>query len=312
MDSPSSLQEIPCPLCGTFEYRLLYDVPDRMTFHLERAQSQPRENAFQIVACSSCGFLYLNPRPDRSHLGDYYRADSYDPHRRRGGGPIGALFRAARQITTRWKAAKVSKDLISSSLLDVGCGTGEFMVEMTRRGWQTTGIEISADAAEIAKGMGCDVMIGDPAEADLPVEAFDLVTLWHSLEHLPDLRGAADKISKALKPGGRLAVAVPNPDSVDARHYGARWAAWDAPRHLYHFRPNDLTAIFSPYGIRMLRKISLPLDPFYHALLSELSWTSGIAAWMKALRGLLIGGVSFMAGLKPGRASSILYLFSKN
>lgn len=312
VDIPDTFQDIPCPLCGTLDYSLRYDTPDRISFHLERAQNQPRENVFQIVACSSCGFLYLNPRPDQSHLQNYYRADSYDPHRRRGGGLAGALFRFTRQFTIRWKAAKVSKDLTPSSVLDVGCGTGEFMVEMTRRGWQVVGIEISTEAATTAKEMGLNVKLGNPAEVDLQQNAFDLVTLWHSLEHLPDLKGAVNRVSNALKPGGRLAIAVPNPDSVDARFYGLRWAAWDAPRHLYHFRPKDLVALFKPKGIRMQRKTALPLDPFYHALLSELSWSSGLTAGIKVPRSLLVGGVSFLAGLKPDYASSILYIFSKD
>jgi SAM-dependent methyltransferase len=307
----TSSRDIPCPLCGSGDYCKFQDVPDRLTFHIERAHNQPRENAYRIVACSSCGFLYLNPRPLSSDLKDHYSADSYDPHRRRGGGLVGLLFRASRRFTTRWKATQICRNLNPGSLLDVGCGTGEFMVELKRRGWQVTGIEISTEAAAIATERGCEVLIGDPAEIVLG-ETFDLITLWHSLEHLPDLRGAVTRMSGALKPGGHLAVALPNPGSVDALFYGSRWVAWDAPRHLYHFSPADLNVLFAPLGLQLLRKKSLPLDPFYHALLSEVSWSTGVMAGIKAPRGLFLGAISFLAGLKPGSGSSNLYIFNKS
>lgn len=310
-DATAELEEIPCPLCGMRPFRIYETVLDRLSFKASGTENQPRENAYSIVVCSSCGFLYLNPRPIPGNLFRFYLAETYDPHRRRGGGIMGSLFRLARRFTVRWKAAKITKDLKSGALLDVGCGTGEFIAYMKDRGWNTLGLEIDRNAADVAKSSGCSVIVGDPAKVALPEKAFDLITLWHALEHLPDLNGAVSNVSAALKPGGRLAVALPNPGSFDARFYGSRWAAWDAPRHLYHFHPQDVEKLFSPKNFELMKCYALPLDPFYHSLLSETSWTTGMLNGLRALRGLLIGMISLFYGAKPERASSTLYLFRK-
>lgn len=311
-DVPADLVNIPCPLCGTLPFRPLYTVRDRLDPNVAQAKSPPQDKTYQIVTCSSCGFLYLNPRPTAWELQRYYQTESYDPHRRRGGGAVGHLFRLMRPLSIRWKEAKVNKAKTKGILLDIGCGTGEFLRHMSDCGWDSIGVEMDEKAAKAAESIGCTVIVGDPAEVHLPESNFDLITLWHSLEHLPGLTGTADNISAALKSGGKLAVALPNPDSLDARHYGARWAAWDAPRHLYHFRPRDLQALMQPRGLQLIKMWSLPLDPFYHCLLSEsrgsAEWSTGI----RAVRGLLLGILSFFAGLRPGKGSSTLYLFVKS
>lgn len=310
-DVPSELEEIPCPLCGTRPFHIYQTVRDRLDPSTARTKGQPQEKAYRIVACSSCGFLYLNPRPSLGELYKYYHTENYDPHRRQGGGIISSLFRFLRPFSIRWKSAKIRKDKLKGSLLDIGCGTGEFISHMKDRGWDVMGVEIDVKAAKVAQSAGCTILVGDPADVSLPGKGFDLITLWHALEHLPNLSGAVDNIASALKTGGRLAIAVPNPDSLDACFYGPRWAAWDAPRHLYHFCRRDLLKVMEPRGLHPVKSCSLPLDPFYHSLLSELSWAPGRASALKALRGLLIGGLSFITGLKPGKGSSIFYLFEK-
>jgi len=255
--------------------------------------------------------LYLNPRPRPEYLGRYYRAAGYDPHRRRGGGWTGLLYRILRPLSVDWKAAQAARDLPPGRLLDVGCGSGEFPARMRERGWEAWGLELDEAAAGQARELGVKVVVGDPVTAPLPDLDFDLITAWHALEHLPDLRGSAARVAGRLRRGGRLALALPNPASLEARFYGSRWVAWDAPRHLYHFRRQDLQALFEPLGFRFLRSLALPLDPFYHALLSELSWKSGPAAGLYAARGLLLGAASFLNGLRPEQGSSLLYLFQK-
>ncbi|TKJ38386.1 hypothetical protein CEE37_12765 [candidate division LCP-89 bacterium B3_LCP] len=311
-DHPAVFEEIPCPICGSHTHQQLLSVADRLKSKAERASDQPQDNAYKIVACSSCGFLFLNPRPRAEELHKYYPSGYYDPHLSSGGGLFGSLFRTIRHFMLKWKEVKVSRDLSTGNLLDVGCGTGEFLVHMQKRGWDVSGVEISPDAAQIAGRNGCNVLVGDPADLNLPEEKYDLVTLWHSLEHLPDLSKAVDKICASLKTGGRLAIAVPNPESIDAKFYKAHWVAWDAPRHLYHFRSRDLTSLLKPRGMQEERTLSMLMDPFYHALLSETSWVTGLKSWFRALRGFLVGCISFISGFKPGQGSSTLFLFRKH
>jgi SAM-dependent methyltransferase len=310
-DLSNYFEEIPCPLCQTITFTVKTTVKDRLLMKVDSTDYKPRERDYQIVACSSCGFLYLNPRPEPETLPSFYRSDTYDPHRIAGGSFWGRLFRGIRHFTVRWKAAKVSGNFSGNNLLDVGCGTGEFMACLKGRGWNCWGIETDPGATEVARSYGCEVFMGDPLDAKLPDDHFDLITLWHSLEHLPRLKPAAEKIVSYLKGDGRLTIAVPNPDSFDAEVYKSRWVAWDAPRHLYHFREKDLVTLFEPLGVKLVRRHAMPLDPFYHALLSELAWSKGISTYFKAMRGLLIGTIGFISGLQPRRASSTLYVFER-
>lgn len=312
--NPIDLIEIPCPICGTRPFRRAHTVRDRLSHTRHQGageKSGPQEATYNIVACSSCGLLYLNPRPSADTLQTYYKTEAYDPHRRSGGGLTGYFFRLVRPCAIRWKASRVARSRNPGKLLDIGCGTGEFLDYMSSIGWTVFGVENDAEAAGTARSFGHQVVVRDPAEVDLPDTEFDLITFWHSLEHLPHLQETADRISSLMKPGGILAIAVPNPDSLDARFYRSRWAAWDAPRHLYHFRFRDLDSIWAGRGFRWIKSYSLPLDPFYHALLSEISWTSGVNAIWRGMRGLCLGSLSFIAGMKAGKGSSVLYIFEK-
>ncbi len=311
-DSSSRFEDIPCPLCGSHSYGNFIEVRDRLVNPDVRTDIKPREKDFRIVTCSSCGFLYLNPRPAPDELPRYYDTQNYDPHRESGGGFLGSLFRFVRRFTIRWKAVKAAGGRKGGMLLDVGCGTGEFMAYMQKCGWTATGIEYQSGAAEKARSWGCEVIIGDPADVLTKEDQYDLITLWHSLEHLPALNEAVENLVRALKPGGSIALAVPNPVSLDAKFYKERWVAWDAPRHLYHFRKSDLQALFQPKGFSLRTAYPMPFDPFYHALLSELCWTSGLKRTILAFRGLLVGTASFILGGRIESASSVLYIFEES
>ncbi|MCX6641029.1 MAG: class I SAM-dependent methyltransferase [bacterium] len=308
---PPGFESLPCPICGETSFRRHAAVSDRLDPSAHRGNPRPQGACFAIVTCASCGFLYLNPRPAPEKLPDYYCTTSYDPHRRRGGGLVGALFRWVRPMMIRWKIKRVSRGITTGALLDVGCGTGEFLCAMKASGWMVQGIELDREAARIASESGCQVRVGDPADQLEIDERFELITLWHSLEHLPRLQKTAARMAAVLKPGGRIAIALPNPFSLEARIYGPFWVAWDAPRHLYHFRRDDLAALLEPLGLRWRRTYSLPLDPFYHCLLSEMSWSRGWIRMLRAARGLMIGSLSFLAGMKPAWGSSCLYIFEK-
>ena len=303
-----SLETTPCLLCGSRDHRPIFEVLDRL-----RVRIPGGPTTFCLVGCLACGFRFLNPRPVAQDLGKYYQGGTYSPHQRKGGGAVGLVYRLLRPFSLGFKARQAAAGLSPGVVLDVGCGTGEFLVEMQRRGWQGWGIEKDEAAAQIARESGSPVLIGDPSDVDLGDGTFDMITLWHSLEHLPDPKSGLAKLSRHLKPSGRLVIALPNPDSLDARFYRARWAGWDAPRHLYHFRSGELQRLLSIAAgdYRLIKTASLPLDPFYHALLSEISWSQGLTALARSIRASMIGLLSFFAGFAPRRGSSILYLFEK-
>jgi len=311
-DARDSLEILPCLLCGGQNCRPVYQVSDRLQARFQSGQVKEPET-YHIVACSACGFRFLNPRPRAQDLGKYHQGGAYGPHQREGGGAVGVVYRLLRPFSVGYKARQATRGLAPGDLLDVGCGTGEFLREMRRRGWQTLGIEKEEKAAQIARDSGCPVLSGDPLETDLSNRTFDLITLWHSLEHLPDPIRVLAKLTKHLRSLGRLVIALPNPDSLDARFYRSRWAAWDAPRHLYHFRPGELERLVrqSSGEFRLIKTASLPLDPFYHALLSEISWSHDLSVWAKAIRGSVIGLLSFFSGFAALRGSSNLYIYQK-
>ncbi len=256
--------------------------------------------------------MYLNPRPKPEFLSEYYQFEQYDPHRQTGGGVTGSLYRWVRPFSVGYKASLITRRLAPGSLLDVGCGSGEFLLEMKNRGWQVLGIEADHDAAQIVRSRDIPVLVGDPTRVSLPSRRFDVITLWHALEHLPDLQESLIQITSWLQPQGLLVIAVPNPDSWEARFYGSRWVAWDAPRHLYHFRHRDLDSLLTPLGLRWQKYASLPLDPFYHSLLSATTRAQGMLQPLRLFRGLLVGTCSFLRGFKAGRGSSVVYLYQNS
>ena len=150
-DVSSNFEEIPCPLCESHSNRNFIKVRDRLKTKVPWTGNKPREKDFQIVACSSCGFLYLNPRPVPERLQYYYQIEDYEPHRSSGGALISRTFRLVRIYTLRWKAARVTAGIEPGNLLDVGCGTGDFLGYIKNFDWNVTGIEYNQRAAESAK-----------------------------------------------------------------------------------------------------------------------------------------------------------------
>jgi 2-polyprenyl-3-methyl-5-hydroxy-6-metoxy-1,4-benzoquinol methylase len=159
-------------------------------------------------------------------------------------------------------------------LLDVGCGPGEFLAEMSRRGWQVAGLDADPKAVERARArLGPAVACHGVEELPPSSGPYDVITLWHVLEHLERPRQALQLLAAQLAPGGRLLIAVPNLESIDARTYGPDWVAWDAPRHLQHFTWATLERLCREQGLRPIARRGLPVDAPYNALMSErLRW----------------------------------------
>ncbi len=250
-----------CPVCGGANLPAKLLVPDRSV----------SQETFTIVQCAGCGLQFTNPRPDAAHIGKYYESDAYVSHNSAAQGLVNRVYKVARYFTVRRKVALITKlhGGQPGRLLDYGCGTGHFLARAKQAGWQVTGLEPNPRARQDAA-----TRVGQPIEepavlASLPPASFDAVTLWHVLEHVHALQDTLHQLIALLKPSGQLLIAVPNPDSLDAQHYRQDWAAYDVPRHLYHFVPATMRRLLASHGLRVVQTVPLVLDAYYVSMLSE-------------------------------------------
>jgi|SRR6185312_6993591 len=229
------------------------------------------KDTFHIVQCASCGFRFTNPRPEEVEAGRYYQSEDYISHSDTRKGLINNLYHYARKFTLKKKLKLVTS--VSSkkqgSLLDLGCGTGAFLNTCKESGWQVQGIEPSADAREFAQtnyGLSLnDVNTWEKITGD----SLDVVTAWHVLEHVYKLQDEILQVKRALKSDGTFVVALPNCSSADAQFYGPHWAAYDVPRHIWHFTPADVKRFFEKQGFLLQSVLPMPWDAYYICMLSE-------------------------------------------
>jgi SAM-dependent methyltransferase len=230
---------VPCPLCGADDATLLWQMPDRL---------QVFAGDFAIVRCQACGLLRANPRPSWGALSAAYAAGRYRMPGEVGGEAIyGSAMRALVRRITAFSPQP-------GRALDVGCGTGELLAALRQDGWTVQGVEPDATLARQAcERHGLGVFVGDLAAASLPSERFDLVVLWHVLEHLPEPLATLAGVRRVLRPGGVAVIGVPNAASLQARLFGRYWAGYDVPWHLMHFAPGTLGKLMGQAGFRTVR-----------------------------------------------------------
>ncbi|MVN76229.1 methyltransferase domain-containing protein [Hymenobacter sp. HMF4947] len=250
-----------CPVCGSTTFRDKLVVQDKSV----------SQELFTIVQCQNCGFQFTNPRPRAEHIGKYYESDAYVSHNSGAQGLINRVYKVARYFTVRHKVALLTQlhGGRRGQLLDYGCGTGHFLAGAKKAGWQVTGLEPNARARQDATARLGQPILEPAALATLPPASFDAVTLWHVLEHVHSLHETLEQLLHVLKPSGHLLIAVPNPDSLDAQHYRQEWAAYDVPRHLYHFVPATMGQLLARHGLRIIQTLPLTLDAYYVSMLSE-------------------------------------------
>jgi 2-polyprenyl-3-methyl-5-hydroxy-6-metoxy-1,4-benzoquinol methylase len=230
-----------CAVCGGERAAALFSArdPDGLA-----------PDAFAIVRCADCGTAYVSPRPPPHELGRYY-VRGYYGRPGEDSGPLGRLFG---RLLMAERAAKAAGGRASGKVLDVGCGDGTFLAAMRRRGWECWGVEVSEEGSARAAARPGLTIHDQPLEAlSLPARGFDLVTFWHSLEHVSDPASLLARAAGLVKDGGRLLVAFPNGDSWDLRLFGARWFHLDPPRHLHYFTPASMTRLLEKAGFAVER-----------------------------------------------------------
>ena len=284
-----------CPVCNS---------PSSQPFLTCKDHTVSRET-FDVVNCNGCGFKYTNPRPELNVLGNYYKSEDYVSHSNTKKGFVNSTYQTVRKYTLMKKLQLISKYFKTGRVLDIGSGTGEFLNVCKNAKWETIGIEPSDDAREMAiTNYGLDVRKEEEIR-NLQSESFDIITMWHVLEHVPDLNTRIEDLKRLIKPNGVIIIAVPNCNSLDARIYKENWAAYDVPRHLYHFTPKDIESVFKKHGLKVFKTLPMVFDAYYVSMLSEKIMTGK----PNVIKALWNGFRSNMAAMKTGNTySSQIYL----
>lgn len=290
-----------CPVCHSALINPIFSVKD---------YSVSKEE-FVIWQCSQCTLRFTQDVPTEESIVPYYKSPDYISHTNVKKGLLNNLYQRVRNYTLNQKAILVMEQTGQSNgrLLDVGAGVGAFLKTMQEKGWLVQGIEPDLDARLIAKEeFGIDV--NDTSSFyEIPEGSFDAITLWHVLEHIHDLHKYVEQLKRLLTPNGKLFIAVPNYQSADANIYRLKWAAYDVPRHLYHFTPYAMDVLMQKHGLNIVAKRPMWFDSFYISLLSN-KYKKGSAGWISAFFNGVRSNVK--AVMNKDKCSSIIYVVGKD
>ena len=274
--------------------------------HIEGLDHNVSGDPFVVCECLGCGFRFTNPRPTEENIYKYYQSKDYISHSGTKKGLVNRVYHLVRQYQFYKKRRLIEKSslLKTGRLLDIGCGTGDFLNYMNSFGWKTDGVETDDGARDLAEkklGKKIKKRLKEVREED----KYDVVTMWHVLEHVYDVKQCLQLIYKKLKKGGVLIVAVPNCESHDAKRYGENWAAYDLPIHLSHFRKEDIKNISHISNLTLRNIKPLVFDAYYISMLSAKKSSQSIFS------GLLNGVASNLKAKKSGEYSSLMYFLFK-
>jgi len=246
-----------CPSCGN----------ETIVNELICKDTLVSQESFVICRCTKCKLLFTNPRPQEKEISKYYQSEEYISHNSKGISPIKLLYKLARFFSFRYKQKIIASYKYSGVLLDVGCGTGSFLQNFKGK-WITEGVESDDGARETAE-LALNKKIYRSIYEIEEKQKYDVITLWHVLEHLYDLNNVLKHLRKLLKKDGYIVIAVPNHTSQDANYYKNNWAAYDVPRHLYHFSKESFKSLAVSNKLSLVEVIPLYFDAYYISLLSN-------------------------------------------
>ena len=289
-----------CPICEGDTFRPFLTCTDYTV----------SKRDFNIVECTSCGFKLTNPVPDADAIGAYYQSEDYVSHSNTNKGLINSLYQMIRRRTIRQKGEKIIRHFgkKTGSILDYGAGTGTFLAHMKSIGWETVGLEPSPEARLVAE-KEYQILLHPPEHLHhLPANSADVITLWHVLEHVHTLNETLARLTQILKNDGLMVIAVPNCTAYEAQVFGRHWAAYDVPRHLYHFSIETMTRLLAKHGLQVEDQNLMPFDSFYVSMLSnkyKTGSTNLINSFLTGLKSNLKAGSDLHYG------SSITYWIRK-
>lgn len=292
---------VTCPVCGSKKLAPAFSCVDYYA----------TGETFEIGKCNACGFLFTQSFPSEDSIDRYYDTTDYISHSNTSKGLVNKLYHIVRNTMMKKKATLVEAHTFTTSrwLLDIGCGTGYFLSHMSKRGWAVKGIEKNKEAREFAhRNLG---VFSYPPEKlnEIEEQTIGVITLWHSLEHLEKLNETLSSIHKLLVENGTVIIAVPNTASADATYYKEKWAAYDVPRHLWHFIPDTMEILAKKNGFGIEKMYPMPFDAYYVAMLSEKYKKNNVAF----IKGLWVGLQCYFKSMgNVSKSSSIIYVLRKS
>ncbi len=289
-----------CPVCGSTELVPSFKAKDYYATGEE----------FEIWNCNSCGFLFTQNFPDENEIGRYYDTSDYISHSNTKKGIVNKIYHLVRSqmILKKAKLTINNAKRTNGTVLDYGCGIGYFLDEMKKNGFSVQGIEINDDARKFAaSNFGLETF--PPSKInDFTDASFDIITAWHSLEHVDGTYKMLKQINRILSENGTFVVALPNVKSADAEFYKEFWAAYDVPRHLWHFSPATFKMLARNTGFKVEKMYPMPFDAFYISMLSEKYKNHSFSF----IRGAWVGLKCYFKSRKQiDKSSSIIYILKK-
>lgn len=285
-----------CPWCGSENNSLFLELKDYFL---------TREN-FEIYECDDCKLLFTTPCPPLSQIGKYYKSNDYLSHNEQKKGLVPFIYRMVKKINIKNKFNMINHyRAINKDILDIGCGVGDFLLYAKNNGYEVVGVEPDSEARKISENK-LESKIFSPDELSvIPDNSFDVITMWHVLEHVSDLKTEIHHIERMLRSNGQLILALPNFKSYDAEYYNDKWAAYDVPRHLNHFCKTSIMNIFKQTNLQLVDVKSLKWDSFYISMLSEKYRENSIPF----INGIITGWKSNRKARVSGEYSSLVYIF---
>ena len=287
-----------CPLC----------LNKNLAKKLHCIDHTASKEKFTIVSCETCGFTFTNPRPKDDVLGDYYKSDMYISHTNSNKGFFSWMYQTVRKRTIKTKLSLLKSVTTFGRHLDIGCGTGEFLNACKKAGFKSQGVEPAKLAREQAI-TNYDLSVSKDTNLDQFKDGkFDSISMWHVLEHVPNLTTTITDLKRIINKNGKVIIAVPNYKSWDSSYYCEFWAAWDVPIHLWHFSKETIELLFNKNGLKLIKTKPMLFDSFYVSLLSEEFKTGS----KNFIAGFIIGLISNIIGIFTERGcSSTIYVFEK-
>ena len=279
------------------------------TLFLETKDFSVSGEAFELHQNQAYGFLETLPRPSKEDLDSYYDSHQYVSHQTSKQNLFDWVYFLVRKVTLKKKIQLISKfSFDHQTLLDYGAGVGYFVRSTRNAGWESIGIEPSFEARRAGNLLLRNSIFDENHTTKLISKSQSVISLWHVLEHLPDLKQSINEFDRLLSEDGRLIVAVPNFKSYDARYFKNFWAAYDVPRHLWHFTPQSIVRLFSEFGFELESTHPMLFDAYYVSLLS----TKYKYGKMNISKALWVGFQSNLHAKRSGHYSSLIYVLKRN